>query len=215
MSALADNPAQLNKTLLKAEWYLSMLAAPIVFGIFALAPEIIGFFYGSEYAAAAPVLGVLIFVLLFIFLDFPIGSLLNATGRQALKTALMGGAMVINIVGNLLLVPEYGIMGAAIAALFTFVFLFGGGWIAVMRITGAQFGQLVKEVWGFFAAGFVMALVVVFLKEYVYWMLTIPVGALVFVGLAFATRTLTLDHLRDARNLIRRPKYAKDPATDN
>ena len=215
MSALADKPAELNKTLLKAEWYLSMLAAPIVFGIFALAPEIIAFFYGSEYAAAAPVLGVLIFVLLFIFLDFPIGSLLNATGRQAVKTGLMGGAMVINIAGNFLLVPEYGIMGAAIAALFTFVFLFGGGWIAVMRITEAKFMDLVKEVWGFFAAGIVMALVVVFLKDHIYWMFTVPVGALVFVGLSFATKTLTLDHLREARSLIRRPKYAKDPASDN
>lgn len=215
MSALAHDPAQLNKTLLKAEWYVAMLAAPIVFGIFALAPEIINFFYGVEYIEAGPVLGVLIFVLLFIFLDFPIGSLLNATGRQAVKTGLMGMAMVINIVGNLIFVPEYGIMGAAIAALFTFVGLFAGGWIAVMHITGARFIDLVKEIAGFFLAGIVMALVVIFLKEYVYWMFTIPIGALVFVGLSFATKSLTVGHLREARNLIRRPNYVKDPAADN
>jgi O-antigen/teichoic acid export membrane protein len=215
MSALADKPVELNRTLIKAEWYLSLLAAPIVFGIFALAPEIIDFFYGSDFAGAAPVLGVLIFVLLFIFLDFPLGSLLNATGRQAVKTGLMGGAMVINVVGNLWLVPEYGIMGAAIAALFTFVFLFGGGWVAVARITGARFGELVKATGGFFIAGAAMAVVVIFLKEYLYWILTIPVGAIVYMGLAFATKTLTVDHLKEARNLIRRPAYAKDPAADN
>ncbi|MEK7183134.1 MAG: flippase [Patescibacteria group bacterium] len=215
MSSLADNPTELNKTLLKAEWYLSMLAAPIVFGIFALAPEIIDFFYGIEYVESGPVLGVLIFVLLFIFLDFPVGSLLNATGRQAVKTGLMGGAMVINVTGNLILVPQYGIMGAAIAALFTFVFLFGGGWLAVMKITGARLGDLVRETGGFFAAGAAMAIVVVVLKGYVYWMFTIPVGALVFIGLSFATKTLTVAHLREARNLIRRPKYAKDPVADN
>jgi O-antigen/teichoic acid export membrane protein len=215
MSALAHKPEELNKILLKAEWYLSMLAAPIVFGIFALAPEIIDFFYGADFAGAAPVLGVLIFVLLFIFLDFPLGSLLNATGRQAVKTGLMGGAMLINIAGNLWLVPKYGIMGAAIAALFTFVFLFGGGWVAVSRITGARFFDLVKETFGFFVAGGVMAIVVVFLKDYVYWMFTIPVGALVFIALSFLTKTLTFDHLREARKLIRRPTYAKDPAADN
>lgn len=206
MSSLAHKPEELNKVLIKAEWYLAMLAAPIVFGIFALAPEIIDFFYGADYVQAGPVLGVLIFVLLFIFLDFPIGSLLNATGNQAIKTGLMGGAMVINIVGNLLLVPEYGIMGAAIAALCTFTFLFGGGWVAISRLTNARFIDLIKETFGFIAAGAIMAIVVIFLKQYVYWMVTIPVGAAVFFGLAFATKVLTVDHLKEARNLIRRPK---------
>lgn len=215
MSALADKPAELNKTLIKAEWYLSMLAAPIVFGIFALAPEIINFFYGADFAESAPVLSVLIFVLLFIFLDFPVGSLLNATGRQAVKTGLMGGAMLINIVGNLVLVPSYGIMGAAISALATFIFLFGGGWLAVMRLTQASFLELMKTTFGFFLAGAIMAVVVMFLKEYVYWMVTIPVGAIVFIGLSFATQTLTFDHLREARQLIRRPKYEKNPVAND
>lgn len=215
MSSFASNPIELNKTLIKAEWYLMMLAAPIVFGIFALAPEIIDTVYGAKYAAAAPVLEVLIFVLLLIFLDFPIGSLLNATGKQAIKTGIMGGAMIINIVGNLLMVPAYGIMGAALAALCTFVFLFGAGWLAVMRVSKASFTELVTTVWGFFAAGLVMAATVIFLKEYIYWILTIPVGACVFIGLSFATKTLTVNHLKQAYNLIRRPAYAKSTLTDN
>jgi O-antigen/teichoic acid export membrane protein len=210
MSSLANNPVELNKTLMKAEWYLALLAAPIVFGIFSLAPEIIDTVYGPNYAAAAPVLEVLIFVLLLIFLDFPVGSLLNATGRQAVKTGIMGGAMIINIVANLLLVPMYGIMGAAIAALFTFIFLFGAGWMAATRIAQASLLELIKTTGGFFVAGIVMAVVVIFLKQYVYWIFTVPVGALVFIGLSFATKTLTISHLKEARNLIRRPAYAKD-----
>jgi O-antigen/teichoic acid export membrane protein len=127
----------------------------------------------------------------------------------------MGGAMVINIIGNLLLVPKLGIMGAAVAALFTFVFLFGSGWVAAMRLTKASFVELVKATGGFFVAGAAMAVVVIFLKDYVYWMLTIPVGALVYVGMSFLTRALTLEHLRSARTLINRPKYAENPAADN
>lgn len=215
MSSLADKPVELNRTLIKAEWYLSMLAAPIVFGIFALAPEIIDFFYSEAFAGAAPVLSVLIFVLLFIFLDFPIGSLLNATGRQAVKTGLMGGAMIVNVIGNLLLVPKLGIMGAAVSALSTFVFLFAGGWISVMKITKASFIELVKVTGGFFVAGAVMALVVILLKSQIYWMFTIPVGAIVFVGVSFVLKALTVDHLRDAKNLIRPQKYVTNSPTDN
>lgn len=214
MSALADKPAELNRTLIKAEWYLSMLAAPIVFGIFALAPEIIDFFYTDAFAGAAPVLSVLIFVLLFIFLDFPLGSLLNATGRQAVKTSLMGGAMVVNVVGNLLLVPKLGIMGAAVAALFTFVFLFGGGWIAAMKITKIRLIELVRATGGFFVAGAIMAVVVMFLKSQIYWILTIPVGAVVFIGVSFITRALTFAHVRQIRMLIR-PTYVENSSSDN
>lgn len=204
MSALAGQPAELKQTLLKAEWYMSLLAAPIVFGIFALAPEIIAMFYGATFASAAPVLSVLIFVLLFIFLDFPIGSLLNATGRQAVKTGLMGGAMLINIIANFLLIPVYGIMGAAIAALCTFVFLFGGGWLAAMRLTQVRVRDLFWQTGGFYVAAAVMAVVVIGLKTLMFWPLTIPLGALVFFTIAFATKTLTKEHYLTARALIRR-----------
>lgn len=214
MSALTDKPAELNRTLIKAEWYLSMLAAPIVFGIFALAPEIIDFFYTDAFAGAAPVLSVLIFVLLFIFLDFPLGSLLNATGRQAVKTSLMGGAMVVNVVGNLLLVPRLGIMGAAVAALFTFVFLFSGGWIAAMKITKIRLIELVRATGGFFVAGAIMAAVVMLLKSQMYWMLTIPVGAVVFIGVSFITKALTFDHVRQIKTLIK-PSYVENSSSDN
>lgn len=213
MSALAHKPAELSQTLVKAEWYMALLATPIVFGIFSLAPEIIDFFYGSTYIASGPVLMVLIFVLLFIFLDFPIGSLLNATGRQAVKTGLMGGAMIINVIGNLLLIPKLGLMGAAVTALATFIFLFGGGLVAVKRLTQVKLIQLFKEIIGFFVAGAVMAVVVIVLKEYIYWMLTVPIGAAVFLLIAFATKTLTTQHVRDARRLIRPTKYAESSLT--
>ncbi len=215
MSALANNLPELNKTLMKAEWYLALLAAPIVFGIFALAPELIHFFYGAEFNEAIPALQTLIFVLLFIFLDFPVGSLLNATGRQAVKTSLMGAAMVVNVVANLILVPEYGIRGAAISALITFAILFISGWTAATIYSGARFSELVKEVGRFLIAGVIMAIVVIWLKQYLYWMITIPIGAIVFFAIAFITRSLTLEHFYEARRIVWPSRYGHSPVSDN
>jgi O-antigen/teichoic acid export membrane protein len=203
MSSLVDQPKELNKVLLQAEWYLSLLATPIVFGIFALAPEIIDMFYGQGFSAAAPVLSVLIFALVFIFLDFPIGSLLNAIGKQAWKTSFMGLAMIVNVVGNLILVPIYGILGAAITALITFTFLFSMGWLAVMYLTKIKLFDLVKTNGGFFIAGIVMAVTVIYLKQHIFWVLTIPVGAMVFLGLSVMTGMLTRQHLEQAKSMLR------------
>jgi O-antigen/teichoic acid export membrane protein len=98
-------------------------AAPIAAGISAIAPRFVPLFYGTEFLAAIPPLSILSWVLIPIFLDFPVGSLLNASHRAHLKTAAMGVAMVVNAALNLLLVPAYGPVGAAWAGVGSFSLL--------------------------------------------------------------------------------------------
>lgn len=204
MSAQVKDPEALKKTFLSAEWYLALLAAPVVFGLFALAPEIIQFFYGSKFAAAAPTLQILVFALLFIFLDFPIGALLNASGRQALKTGIMGVTMVINLVANLLLIPRLGIPGAAVSALISFSFMFFAGYVLSFKIIKVPMYDFITAVGGSFASGAVMASVVLVVKMFLPWIITVPIGAVVFFAVAFATRSITLDHLRALWQLVPR-----------
>jgi O-antigen/teichoic acid export membrane protein len=203
MSAAADDPARLKKIFLDAEWYVSFLAAPIVFGIWSLAPEIISYF-NPDYANAAIPLSILIFVLLPIFLDFPIGSLLNATRRQHIKTAIMGVVMVINAVANIILIPILGIAGACVAAIISFVFMFVVGWYFVSPIASLKFVELVKSVGGFYASGLVMALAVFAVKSYVPFVVSMIVGAVVYLICIFVSRAFTLDHARSFRALLRR-----------
>ncbi len=203
MSAAAEKPAELKKIFLDAEWYVSFLAAPIVFGIWALAPEIIGHF-SPDYVSAAVPLSILIFVLLPIFLDFPIGSLLNATRRQHIKTGIMGSVMVINAVANLVLIPLMGIAGACVAALIAFIFMFGAGWYFAAPVASLKFVELVKSVGGFYLSGLVMALAVFVVKEHVPFIASMVIGGLVYVICIFASRAFTLDHLRSFRQILRR-----------
>lgn len=208
------NPDALRKVFLDAEWYLTLLAAPIVFGIFALAPEIIGFFYGSAFAGSVLPLSVLIFVLLAIFLDFPVGSLLNATGKQTTKTVIMGLTMVLNAVANVVLVPRLGVPGASIAAVISFTFMFAAGWSRLPKALHLSVGDLLRRIGGLLLAGAVMAVVVLALKHLMPWMLTVPVGVVVFFGIAFVAKSFTVQHVHAFRHLLRRPSYA-NTASDN
>ncbi len=196
MSAQANEPDKLKNTFLNAEWYMALLAAPVVFGLFALAPDFINFIYTSKFAEAAPTLQILVFALLFIFLDYPVGSLLNATGRQSTKTAIMGATMVINIVSNLILVPRLGIEGAGVAAFISFSFMFTVGYIMLQRVIKVPFFDLIPFIGGSLASGAVMAGVVMISKAFIPWILTIPLGAVVFFIVAFSTKSLTVEHLR-------------------
>lgn len=176
----------LSRVFLRAMLYMMFLATPIVFGLWAVAEPLIAISVGSEFSASAPVLSTLVFVLLFIFLDFPIGSLLNAADRQALKTTLMGFTMVLNVVGNLLLVPRMGVMGAAITANVSFAFLFFSGLYFVPRFVEMDWPRFVWKLARILFAGFLMGMFVRFASSSLTLFFTIPLGVALYLLFLFA-----------------------------
>lgn len=216
MSAQLDDQEALKKTFLQAEWYLALLGAPIIFGLAALAPEIIGLVYGERYLAAAPVLQLLLVGLWFIFMDFPVGSLLNASGMQRKKTLTMGIAMIINFVANMVLVRIFGIAGAGYSAILTFVTLFCAGFYFAQQVLPLTVAEWWGSVRGVTIAGLCMFAVVLLIKvplmslHPLAWVLSIPLGALVFVALGWRFGGITSDHVRSVARVLRRKQYVED-----
>jgi O-antigen/teichoic acid export membrane protein len=158
LSALIQTrDSRLPKIFEQSMMYMMFLATPIVFGIWAIAEPLISLSVGEEFFASSSVLSVLIFVLFFLFLDFPIGSLLNAADRQGLKTSLMFITMLINIVANFVFIPNYGVMGAAISANISFAFLFFSGLYFVPRFVKVKWNTLVWRAIRILFAGALMA----------------------------------------------------------
>lgn len=197
MSAVAGkDELVLNQILLRSMWYMAILSAPIVFGLYAIAPEAI-LLAGHGYAGATAVLQALVFVLIPIFLDFPIGALLNASGKQTTKTAIMGVTMVINIVLNALLIPEVGILGAAYAALVSFIFMFGAGLYFIPSVIPSfSFFQLLRSIVPIYFVGLVMLITVIILKPIIGWIPVIPVAGGVYLGGLLVTKSISWADLR-------------------
>jgi O-antigen/teichoic acid export membrane protein len=166
--------------------YMALVAFPIVFGIAATAPDLIKLYSSAEFIAAAPILTTLVFVLIPIFFDFPLGSLLNASNRQTAKTSIMGVTMVINVAANLILVPMIGIMGAAIAALVSFSFMLVADWIYVRDIIGLTEVDVMKVVWPYLLASVAMSAAVRYMD--IQLPFEILIGAVVFAALVLVLR---------------------------
>ncbi|MCK9360716.1 flippase [Patescibacteria group bacterium] len=130
--------------ILRGSQRLMLIASvPMAALLSALSGRLIDLLYGARYAGSIPTLLVLPWVLIPIFLDFPIGSLLNSTRRAHLKTAAMGIAMVMNVILNFILVPPYGPVGAAWSGVVSFWALFFIGWWFVRdEMALAWFGPL-------------------------------------------------------------------------
>ncbi len=110
----------IHKTFVGSLRLMACIGFPLSAGLSALAPRIIPLLYSHEYLGSIPAFQVLPWVLLPIFMDFPVGALLNATHRAHLKTAAMIGTMFINISMNAILVPRMGSVGAAWAGVISF-----------------------------------------------------------------------------------------------
>ncbi|EDM45361.1 polysaccharide biosynthesis protein [unidentified eubacterium SCB49] len=76
-------------------------------------------FFGSAYEAAKTALLILLAGQLIISFCGPTAIYLNMTGRQNYLNKIMIFAVVINIILNVLLIPKYGMIGAAIATVFS------------------------------------------------------------------------------------------------
>lgn len=197
MSAVAGkDEAALERIMLRSMWYMAIISAPIVFGLYAIAPEAIRL-AGDGYELAVPVLQALIFVLIPIFLDFPIGSLLNAAGKQTTKTAIMGVTMVINIILNAVLIPRVGILGAAYAALASFIFMFGAGLCFIPSVIPRfSFLKLLRSALPIYLVGVLMLVIVLALKPLVGWLPVIVVGGVVYFGGLVVTKSISWKDLR-------------------
>lgn len=195
MSAAHHDREELKKLFLHAQWYMTLFGCAVVFGLISVAQPMIRVFYGGSYAAAAWPLQLLLLGVLCIFYDFPVGSLLNALRKQHEKTAIMVITMAINAVGNLLLIPIFGLAGAGYTAIITFVAMYALGLWRITRCIDGFLGELaLLHVQGG-VAGVVMYVVVSLLLPWLPLPLTIILGGFTFLLIAFLLRLLKKDHL--------------------
>ncbi len=115
------------------EKYLRLMIAvalPLAVGGFVLAKPLVLLVAGKDFAASAPVLSVLVWAIAILFVYIPVNSLVIS--QQTKKAAAITGAnMLFNIIGNIILVPKYGVLAAAfltvasesIQAIFYFYFV--------------------------------------------------------------------------------------------
>lgn len=174
----------------KGIWYMAIVGIPITFGLWAIAEDAV-MLAGDDYIQAGPVLGILVFALMPLFLDYPIGALLNAAGRQKTKTAIMGFTMVVNAICNATLIPIIGLKGAAISAVISFTFMFFAGFFYVPKIIESyKYRDLLKVVWPVLLSGLVMAFVARLLNAYIDYALVIPVAAAVYLLMLVMTKSI-------------------------
>lgn len=184
--------------------YLLIIVLPIAIGISVLAKDIVLSIYTPEFLPSVLPLQILMVSLIFSFLSFPIGAFLNACNKQTTQTIIIFCILVLNVVLNLFLIPKYGVIGAAFAALTGNILLTIIGYIFVQTITKISNWFLFKTLMRLFISAGIMGMLVWAVNQEWHWLFAIAVGAAVYPIMLFLTRTVTREQVREAVQLIRK-----------
>lgn len=184
---------------------LLILGLPLAVGAALLGTPLMRLVYGDAFAPAGPALGWLAAALGFIFLNYPLSFVLISGQRQGVNAAVSGLAVAVSVGINFLLVPRYGYLGAAAAAVITEAVLFAAYALAVQR--GLLALNLLAPLLRVAAAAAVMA-VPVWLLRGAHPLLAIAAGAVVYAGALWLVRAVGPEDAAWLRGLLVRRDHA-------
>lgn len=158
------------------------LGLPVAIGATLVAGQIIETIFGPEYAPAAPVLQILIWSLPVALLRDTALMGLMVRGLEGRVLRLTAWAAIVNLALNLLLIPRWGMLGAAAATV-----LGEGGRMAIAIVYVRREGFLFVgpgRLWRALLAGGVMAMLLLPLQRPALWV-AIPLGMLAYAVFLF------------------------------
>jgi O-antigen/teichoic acid export membrane protein len=188
-----------------ARWYRASMRfvyiffIPITVGVALLSGQIVRFLYTEAYAPSAPALRILIWVLPLMMITDLSGSIGTVTLQEQRCARIRVVNAVFNILLNLIAIPRYGLMGAAVVTVLTEV------------VGAAQFVQLLRRdvQWGAVLQSFVRPTLaaitmgtVVFLARDLYLPLVVAIGALTYLASLLLLGEISASEVRTVRTAL-------------
>ncbi len=155
-----NSKEKLADTFERAIVYMMILSVPMSLGIFVLASSFVGLAFNEFFAASADPLRILILSLPVIFMNFPVGTLLNASNRTKYNTVSMAVTVLVNISLNALLITRFSYMGAAAATLVSGTVLFGMGMYWVRNVITVPWQRLISRILRVYGAALIASLLI-------------------------------------------------------
>ncbi len=189
----------LKKVFRKSIQYLFLLILPAGVGTTILAPKIIPLFFGEGFEPAILVLQILIWVVVLISLSRVATYCLVAIDKQKITIYIFGIGLVINIILNLILIPKFSYIGAAIAIITAeFIILLLALFFIVQNLKVNPFPAQVFKV---IMAALLMGLLTWFLKDFNI-ILVVSSSAIFYFAILITLKGITQSDLKLIRQII-------------
>ncbi len=96
--------------------YIMLILVPVTFMISASSQDLITLLYTDKYLAASAPLSIFVFAVAFQVIFFIMASILNGAGKERTSMAIAMSGLAVSAAINYILIPRYGLIGAASAS---------------------------------------------------------------------------------------------------
>ena len=152
------------------------------------AKDLILFIYGSGYVESIIALQILVWAIVFTFAGASYIQLLQSTNRQLIVTKISIVCLVINIILNLILIPNYSYVGASIATFFTEVVLVSYIIFVTYKLGyGISYKIVLKDLFKVLFAASIMSLFIWYFNN-VNFILLIILGAIIYFTILYLVK---------------------------
>lgn len=206
----AHSKENLSKLFTKSMFWLMFLVGPLVAGVIAVADPAVPVLFGQAYGASVLPLQILMASMLFVFLCFPVGAMLNACDKQARHTTNLGITAVVSVILNLSLIPYLNYNGAAFANLFSYVLLFILGIVVVNKIVSYDKKFLALSALKILIVCAVMFFATWYIKMQFNFVIAIFAGAAVYFTLAYIFGLYRLNSIKDFLKEFKKTKKPEE-----
>lgn len=179
-----NNKEQLSTTFVRSINYLIIISLPISVGIITLSDKIVLIFKSSYNESILP-LQITMVALVFIFINYPIGALLNACEKQKINTINMGVSLLASITLNLLLIPYLKTTGASITVVVTNMLMFILGLYWVPKIIKIKASDILRIFIKSLIAVIIMGIATLYLKNILNIFFVIIISGILYFGILF------------------------------
>ena len=136
----------LNLSFNKSVKYLSLVTIPLSIATVYYASDIINIVYGNQYAQADTVLQILIWTVIFLFVNGACSLVLNASHKEVSVTKIYSIAALFNVILNLILIPNYNVFGASVATVLSEILILVLELYALSRINQLPDKHLIFDI---------------------------------------------------------------------
>lgn len=185
---------RLRDTMQRAYDFVIILGLAIAGGGIALAPQIIDIIGGSAFVAAAEPLRVLIASVAITSINVISGLSIVAINRQKDALWINVSGLVLNIVLNLIFIPQYSYMAAAWTTLFSEVYVMAGSMYILHKYAGfrLRLGKLPA-----LAVSVAVMMAALYHMQEMTIFLSVPIGGAIYMICVFALRGIRVYEIKE------------------
>lgn len=178
--------------------YMLIISIPVAVFVTIVADKVVLLIYGTDFIPSVIALQILIWTVIFMFINNISSNFLGSIDRQIAVSKIAGVGAIVNVILNLLLIPQFSYVGSSFATVFTELAILPILVYMVYKHHYTSISPLVKDLPKILLSSLIMSLFTIYF-DYLNLFILIIASAVIYIGIIFITRTLDEDDI----NLIR------------